>query len=134
MLATVGQEKKRSWSQHLASSVHAYNSTKNDATGYSPYYLMFGREAKLPVDLCFKALSDKSEENIFFQYVESLSSDLQRAYELASQAAEKTHLCNKRAYDQKISLQNIQGGDRVLMRNLGLKGKHKLESRWGSTP
>lgn len=27
-----------------------------------PYYLMFGREAKLPVDLCFRASSDESKE------------------------------------------------------------------------
>lgn len=134
MLATLGQEKKRSWSQHVASSVHAYNSTKSNATGYSPYYLMFGREARLPVDLCFRASGDESEEKSHYQYVEGLKRDLQRAYELANLSAEKTQLCNKRAYDQKVSLQNIQEGDRVLMRNLGLKGKHKLESRWGSSP
>uniref|UniRef100_A0A9J7XIM1 Integrase catalytic domain-containing protein n=1 Tax=Cyprinus carpio carpio TaxID=630221 RepID=A0A9J7XIM1_CYPCA len=101
MLATLGQEKKRSWSQHVASLVHAYNSTKSDATGYSPYYLMFGREARLPVDLCFETSKDGTEERNHFQYVESLKQDLQRAYQLASQAADKTHLRNKRAYDQQ---------------------------------
>lgn len=95
---------------------------------------MFGREARLPVDLCFRASDDESDEKSHYQYVDSLKRDLQRAYQLASQSAEKTHLRNKRAYDQKVSLQNIQEGDRVLLRNLGLKGKHKLESRWGSTP
>lgn len=134
MLGTLGQEKKRSWSQHVASLVHAYNSTKSDATGFSPYYLMFGREARLPIDLCFGASIDGGEERNHYQYVGNLKRDLQRAYQLASQAAEKTHLRNKRAYDQKITFQNIQEGDRVLLKNLGLKGKHKLESRWNSTP
>lgn len=134
MLATLGQEKKRSWSQHVASLVHAYNSTKSDATGYSPYYLMFGREARLPVDLCFETSKDGTEERNHFQYVESLKQDLQRAYQLASQAADKTHLRNKRAYDQKVRFQNIQEGDRVFLKNLGLKGKHKLDSRWSSIP
>lgn len=50
ILATLGQEKKPAWSQSVPYLVHAYNSTKCDATGYSPYYLMFGREARL-VDL-----------------------------------------------------------------------------------
>ena len=95
---------------------------------------MFGREARLPVDLCFRASDDESDEKSHYQYVDSLKRDLQRAYQLASQSAEKSHLRNKRAYDQKVSLQNIQEGDRVLLRNLGLRGKHKLESRWGSTP
>lgn len=53
---------------------------------------------------------------------------------MASQAVDKTHLRNKRAYDQKVSCQNIQDGDRVLLRNVGLKGKHKLECRWSSIP
>lgn len=134
MLATLGQEKKRSWSQHVASLMHAYNSTKSDATGYSPYYLMFGREARLPVDLFFETSKDGTEERNHFQYVESLKRDLQRAYQLASHAADKTHLRNKRAYDQKVRFQNIQEGERVLLKNLGLKGKHKLESRWSSIP
>lgn len=51
MLATLNQEKKRQCSQHVVHLVHAYNSTKSDATGYSPYFLMFGREAKLPLDV-----------------------------------------------------------------------------------
>lgn len=134
MLATLGQEKKRSWSQHVASLVHAYNSTKSDATGYSPYYLMFGREARLPIDLCFQTSKDGNAEKSHSQYVENLRRDLQRAYELASQAADKTHQRNKRAYDQKVSFQNIEIGDRVLLKNLGVKGKHKLESRWNSLP
>lgn len=37
MLATLGDDKKRSWSQHVPYVVHAYNCTKCDATGYSPY-------------------------------------------------------------------------------------------------
>jgi hypothetical protein len=134
MLGTLGQEKKRSWSQHVPSLVHAYNSTKSDATGYSPYYLMYGREARLPVDLCFETSKDGTQGRNHYQYVESLKRDLQRAYKLASQASDKTHLRNKRAYDQKVSFQNIQEGDRVLLKNLGLKGKHKLESRWSSIP
>lgn len=134
MLSTLSQEKKRSWSQYVTSLVHAYNSTISDATGYSPYYLMFGREARLPVDLCFRMSGDGSEERSHYQYVTNFKQDLEKACQLASQAAEKTHLRNKKAYDEKVSFQNIQERNRVLLRNLGLKGKHKFESRWCPIP
>lgn len=134
MLATLGHEKKRSWSQHIPYVVHAYNSTKCDATGYSPYLLMFGREARLPVDLCFGTSSAGVNDKKHSRYVEKLKEDLQRAFQLANRAADKLHLRNKKAYDQKVRFQSIEVGDRVLLRNLGLKGKHKLESSWSSVP
>jgi len=33
-----------------------------------------------------------------------------------------------------VGFQTLDIGDRVLLRNLGLKGKHKLESRWSPIP
>ncbi|KAL7841410.1 hypothetical protein SRHO_G00251010 [Serrasalmus rhombeus] len=41
MLGTLRDTHKCQWSRHVSQLVHAYNSTKNDATGYSPYYIMF---------------------------------------------------------------------------------------------
>lgn len=42
MLGTLDPDKKSRWSQYVCQLVHAYNCTKNDATGFSPYHLMFG--------------------------------------------------------------------------------------------
>ncbi|XP_063075269.1 uncharacterized protein LOC134465509 [Engraulis encrasicolus] len=134
MLSTLGREKKRTWSQHVAHLVHAYNSTKSDATGYSPYRLMFGREARLPADLCFGTSPDGVEDLSHTRYVTKLKEDLKQAYKLASEAANKRHQRNKRLYDQRVTFQSLQIGDRVLLRNLGLRGKHKLESKWCHDP
>lgn len=56
MLGTLEVHQK--WSQHIAHLVNSYNCTPNEATGYIPYFLMFGREPKLPVDV---ALGFQSE-------------------------------------------------------------------------
>ncbi|XP_053274167.1 uncharacterized protein LOC128436464 [Pleuronectes platessa] len=134
MLGTLGCEKKKQWSKHVGYLVHAYNSTKCDATGYSPYFLMFGREARLPIDLCFGTSPDGEADGCHSRYVAKLKDDLHRAYKLASDTAYKTHQRNKRSYDKRVVFQTLDIGDRVLLRNLGLKGKHKLESRWSSIP
>ncbi len=134
MLGTLNPVEKSRWSQHINCLVHAYNCTKNDATGYSPYYLLFGREARLPVDVCFGTFPDGKGANNHRQYVERMKSDLQRAYQLAMETAQKSQQRNKRMYDRKVKHQTLAVGDRVLMRNLAVTGKNKLGDKWNSVP
>ncbi|XP_070401169.1 uncharacterized protein [Nothobranchius furzeri] len=94
---------------------------------------MFGREARLPVDLCFGTTIDKAEES-HSRYVSKLKEDLRQAYKLASETADKVHQKNKKDYDQRVCFQSLEIGDRVLLKNWGLKGKHKLQIRWSPTP
>ena len=53
MLGTLTLKQKKDWKNHVSAMVHAYNCTRNTATGFSPYYLLFGREPRLPVDVEF---------------------------------------------------------------------------------
>ncbi|XP_053301840.1 uncharacterized protein LOC128460622 [Pleuronectes platessa] len=134
MLGTLDTLKKQCWSQHITYLVHAYNCTKNDSTGYSPYYLMFGREARLPIDICFGISPNGESETSYQQYVARMKKELQNAYQLASDSATKNHLKNKARYDQRVRDLPLEKGDRILIQNMGLKGKHKLQDRWKSTP
>ena len=52
MLGTLTPEQK-DWKSHIPALVHTYNCTSNAATGFSPYFLLFGREPRLPVDVEF---------------------------------------------------------------------------------
>ena len=51
MLGTLPKEKKSEWKNHIEILVYTYNCTWNSATGFSPYYLMFGRQPCLLVDV-----------------------------------------------------------------------------------
>lgn len=134
MLGTLDSLQKSKWSQHITHLVHAYNCTPNEATGYSPYYLMFGREARLPIDVCFGASADDTSSSSHLKYVTRLKQSLHAAYQLAKASADKMNQSNKERYDQKVRYHRLSPGDRVLIRNLGLTGKHKLADRWGSCP
>lgn len=53
MLGTLENQKKSHWREYVKPLVHAYNCTRNETTGFTPYKLMFGRQPSLPVDLAF---------------------------------------------------------------------------------
>uniref|UniRef100_A0A8C5P7N4 Integrase catalytic domain-containing protein n=1 Tax=Leptobrachium leishanense TaxID=445787 RepID=A0A8C5P7N4_9ANUR len=132
MLGTLSNREKQSWSRHIATLVHAYNSTESDSTGYSPYRLMFGREARLPVDLAFGLSLDQTSVASHRNYVDRLRKNLVSAFEQARLTSGNREPRNKRNYDLRVRIQDLQPGDRVLLKNLGASARHKLADRWSS--
>eukprot|EP00731_Ephydatia_muelleri_P007371 Em0003g1619a len=59
-------------------SVHA-------STGFSPFYLMFGRQAKLPLDIVYGSVP--TEPELHHQYAKKLKQTLECAYSAACQQA-----------------------------------------------
>ena len=53
MLSTLLEKPKSTWREQVPTLVHAYNCTRNDVTGFSAYYLMFGTKPPLPIDILF---------------------------------------------------------------------------------
>ena len=53
MLGTLPKKPKSTWWKQVPTLVHTYNCTRNNAMGFSPYYLMFGCKPYLPINLIF---------------------------------------------------------------------------------
>ena len=70
MLRTLPESQKHRRKDSLKKVVHAYNSSGNDATGFSPFYLLFGRSPRLPVDLMF-GLSHEDTRMNHAEYTEN---------------------------------------------------------------
>ena len=50
MIGKLEEDKKAWWSKHLPELLMAYNATHSTVTRYNPYYLLFGRRPRIPVD------------------------------------------------------------------------------------
>ena len=130
MLRTLPEEKKSNWKDSLNKLIHAYNCTRHETTGFSPFYLMFGRSPRLPVDLLFD-LDNDLQQGDFQDYVKTWQADMRRAYDLASRNTQKSSARSKVYYDKKASAAVLLPGDRVLVGNLSERGgPGKLRSHW----
>ena len=92
----------------------AYRATPNTATGYSPFFLLHGREMVLPNSSDLKAKISKKDPS-HVQRLESLRSSLKRAYKSVAQNNRISHLKNKRLYDRKAKLRSFEVGELVYL-------------------
>ena len=133
MLGTLDEEKKPDWKSYVAPLVHSYNATRHESTGYSPHFVMFGWHPRLAIDAFLGVISDSSVKD-HITYVSSLEKRLKFAYKTAAKVAEKASKRHKTRYDLRVRHSNLQKGDRVLLKKVGFKGKHKLENKWERDP
>ena len=130
MLGTLPGEKKSDWKSYVAPLVHAYNSTVHDSTGYSPFYLMFGRHPRLPIDVYLGIQPRDEPQRSHHEFASAVRDRLDFAFKKATKSANKSANSNKEAYDAKVRDSVLCPNDRVLVRNVGLKGKNKLADTW----
>ena len=134
MLKALEENEKRDWKSHLPKLAFAYNSTLNKTTGFTPFYLMFGRESTLPIDSMFaEAFSSTSKQKSHREFVEEWQRSMKEAYEVANKKIVKAAEYNKLYYDRNRKVREVEigVGDKVLVRNVREKGgTGKLRSHW----
>ena len=132
MLGTLDDSQKEDWKSYVPSLVHAYNATKHDSTGFSPFYLMFGRHPRLPIDITMGIELEERESSSVSEYVEELREKLEWAYNVATKESRSASHGQKGRYDKQIRGAAEKVGDRVLVKNVGLRGKNKLANKFES--
>ena len=126
ILKTLGDKEKKEWAKHLPKLTFAYNVTVNKTTGYSPYYLMFGRSPRLPIDSVFEFEPNEGEKHklqvSYQKYVEEWEQSMNQAFEIAKKRSSSSGKYNKEYYNKKARGIDINVGDRVILRNHSEKG------------
>ena len=121
MLRTLPESYKSNWKEHLNKVVHAYNCSRNDSTGYSPFYLLFGHHPRLPIDLVFD-IDLSSDYQSYPAYVLIWKTAMEEAYKLASKKSQESGACAKAYYDRKLCSSVLHPNDHVLVCNLSEQG------------
>ena len=99
MLGTLPEKLKIEWPQHVSMLTHAYNCMRNNVTGYSPYYLMYGRHPLLPIDIEYGVFTPDISEVVTHKYVQQLRHRLEFAYTKAREFSVREAKKNKIHFD-----------------------------------
>ena len=133
MLGTLSDEEKSDWKSHLGCMTHAYNCTKHVSTTYSPYYLMFGRHPRLPIDVEFGLHKPNCSDNCSkSRYIQKLRRRLNYAHKKASKYSSEQAQKYKTSYDKSVKGPQLQVNNLVLVKIVAHKARHKIQDRWES--
>ena len=133
MIGKLDPEKRKKWPAHIGLIIIAYNSMRSLVTGYSPYYLMFGRRPRLPIDLLFPTRRTQMLTCTINEYVASLYDRLRKSLVIVQDCAVKEAQRQKWLYDRKVGAIELRPGDNVLVRLDAFRGqRRKLKNQWGS--
>ena len=110
--------------------VLAFNCTKNNATGFSSYELLFGRKPRLPIDIIF----GKTQSTVckrYPQYLKDWKQAMEDAYKIAAAKSGQSMAKGRQRYNERAFATDLKPGDRVLVKRLlDRGGPGKLRSFW----
>ena len=130
MLAKAARERPFHWEEHLPRLCLAYNSSVHPTTGFAPFYLMFGRQVRMPVDLMYG--NPNSHTATVPQYVASLRSSLRAAYDQVRNTMTTRLSRQKDLYDRRAHGEPFSSGDLVWLHTPAVPRGHskKLHCPW----
>jgi transposase InsO family protein len=114
MLGKVVAESQRDWDQHVAPVMAAYRSTIHASTGYSPNFLVYGRDNRAPIDLVL-AVEDEPEGigTSPDEFVDALLQRQRKAYRHVRQHLGRAAERRKKEYDLHVRSKQFSRGEWV---------------------
>ena len=130
MIGKLEEDRKACWLEHLPELLMAYNATRSAVTSYSPYYLLFGRRPRIPVDYLFPTLRDSPHQTKMEVSVAAMQKRLKEAFAVVRRLTSEEVARQCHYYDCKAGAVALQPGDVVMVCTDGFVGKRKVKDRW----
>ena len=122
MIKTYIKDEQSDWDLNLGCLASAYRSSVHDVTGFTPNFLMFGREIRMPAELVYSSVSGTGKDvDNYGSYVDSLRNRMQKAHEVARKHLQTAAKRQKLSYDVKTNLVSYKPGDAVWLLSEGRK-------------
>ncbi|UYV72042.1 hypothetical protein LAZ67_9001620, partial [Cordylochernes scorpioides] len=131
MLSMYVNTDQKNWDEILPFITHAYNTTIQETTGYSPFFLMFGREPTSLLD--DRNISVDIDKDDYNEYIKHHLDKMNRTRKLVINNTIKTQERMKKNYDKKHMERSYEPGELVAVwtpiRKIGKSPECKTQLR-----
>ena len=124
IIASYVSKEPTKWSDFLPSATFAYNTAVHSSTGYTPFYLMYGREATEPQDM-IKPVRNRNMTDVNMIFSQMWYDALDITKEKLEEAKEK----QKAYYDRNTKRVEFKIGDKILLKEMA-NTPGKFNMRW----
>jgi len=125
LLAKVISEHQRDWDSYLAYITFCYNTSVHQSTGYTPYFLMHGMEARWNMDVLLDNHATGGSANA---QAADMAERLAEAHQAAREQLQAAAAYSKAWYDRKAKQQVFAEGEPV--RVLDQRGYARRTPKW----
>ena len=114
MLGKVIQQSQRDWDEKVPTVMAAYRAARHESTGYSPNFVVFGRENRAPIDIVLGKVTEESQHyDSIDDYVNQLQETMRDSYALARDHLNESAGRRKDDYDIKVKSAEFTEGQKV---------------------
>ncbi len=123
MIAKTAERHGRDWDQRLPYLLFAYRASVQESTKESPFFLLYGRDPRLPTETALSKPSTPYMVDIK-DYRTELVTNLSDSWSLAKENIKVAQCKQKREYDKRAKVPQYEVGDRVMVHMPGeVRGK-----------
>jgi len=112
VFAKIVSSNQRDWCQLLPFVTQAYNSATHSSSTFSPYYLMYLREPRVPLELLIEKPTPAAAQSTD-EYIQQTEDRMRQAYTIVCESLKANFDRSKKRYDARVKSAKFEVGDEV---------------------